>query len=403
MTIMTNDIKTTPSHAPGLVGLLMLGIAVVGSNSLALSPILGDVARDLGTGPVAVARANAAYGGATALSALTLGPLIDRHGHSRALVAGLAGLCVAMLASAAATHWAWLTLAQGAAGAAAGIVLPATYALATAAVPRERSAETLGRVLSGWAISMVAGVPISAAIAEAFSWRASYGLFAILLAIAAALLFRQPAVEAPTGPRMALRAVMVRRDVGPLLAVCLLFMTAFYGVYTYLGDHLRLALGIGAAQAGLVVLAYGAGFGLGALADRVVDRFGAARALPLVLGALAPIYLAMVPASAGLPWILALVTLWGFVQHLGLTILVLALTRTAPEARGAVLALNSATAYLGALAGAWGLGLLYDHAGFDVVTVAAAACLCTAAATARLSRRERDGDDGVRVASRSRG
>ncbi len=60
----------------GLVWLLMLGVAVVGSNSLALSPILSDVAADLRASPVEVARANAAYGGATALAALTLGGLV---------------------------------------------------------------------------------------------------------------------------------------------------------------------------------------------------------------------------------------------------------------------------------------------------------------------------------------
>ena len=60
--------------------LLLLGIAVTGSNSLVLSPILADVALGLGTTPVAVSRALAAYGGATALSAFLLAPRIDRVG-----------------------------------------------------------------------------------------------------------------------------------------------------------------------------------------------------------------------------------------------------------------------------------------------------------------------------------
>ena len=82
--------------------ILMLGVAVVGSNSLALSPILNDVAADLAATPIAVARANAAYGGATALSALCLGPAVDRLGPGPILVRGLVVLAAAMLASAAA-------------------------------------------------------------------------------------------------------------------------------------------------------------------------------------------------------------------------------------------------------------------------------------------------------------
>jgi predicted MFS family arabinose efflux permease len=174
-----------------LVLLLMLGVAVVGSNSLALSPILNDVAADLAATPVEVARASAAYGGATALSALGLGPLVDRLGARLVLVRGLAVLAAAMLASAAAPHWAALAGAQALAGAAAGVVLPATYALATAVAPEGRGAEVLGRVLTGWSVSLVAGVPLSALLASVASWRASYLALAVPLAVAAWLLSRQ--------------------------------------------------------------------------------------------------------------------------------------------------------------------------------------------------------------------
>lgn len=369
----------TPSS---LVWLLMVGVAVVGSNSLALSPILSDVAADLGATPVAVARANAAYGGATALSALLLGRLVDRHGPGRALVAGLATLCVAMLASAGATHWAALAAAQALAGVAAGIVLPATYALAVAAAPEGRSAETLGRVLTGWAVSMVAGVPISAAIAGAASWRASYLLFAALLAGAAVLAARAPMPPAGRAPALSPAAVLRLPGVPALLAVCLLFMTAFYGTYAYLGDHLRTALAIGPGPAGLVVLAYGAGFGLGALADGSVDRWGGARLFPAVLAAVAGIYGLMIGAVTSLPAALAIAALWGFVQHLALTILVVQLGRVAGEARGAVLALNSAVTYAGALLGAWLFGFLYGGLGFPATAGGSAACAAAAALVA---------------------
>jgi predicted MFS family arabinose efflux permease len=93
------------------LAVLTTGIAVIGSNSLALSPILGDVARELATRPELVAQAITTYGGATALSALLLAPRIDVLGACRALRLGLACLALATLASAVAPHWAMLALA----------------------------------------------------------------------------------------------------------------------------------------------------------------------------------------------------------------------------------------------------------------------------------------------------
>jgi len=129
----------TPKKHAAALPLLVLGIAVIGSNSLALSPVLTDVAHSLAATPVQVARANAAYGGATALSALLLGSAVDRVGARRILVAGFAVMTLAMLASAAAAGWAMLAAAQGLAGLSAGVVLPATYAYATAAAPPGRA------------------------------------------------------------------------------------------------------------------------------------------------------------------------------------------------------------------------------------------------------------------------
>lgn len=380
----------TQTNNDRVVWLLMLGVAVIGSNSLALSPILNDVAADLAATPVEVARANAAHGGATALSALGLGHLVDRLGARPVLVRGLLVMAGAMLASAAAPHWAALAAAQALAGAAAGVALPATYALATATAPEGREARVLGRVLTGWSVSMVAGVPLSALVAGAASWRASYLALAAPLALAAWLLSRQslPETEAALRPTDGgLAGVLRRPGVVPLLAVCLLFMTAFYGTYAYLGDHARRLLGLSAAQAGLVVLAYGAGFGLASLGDRAVDRIGAKRLFPGVLAAAALVYAALVPATAAFATLLALAAAWGFANHFGLNILVLRLTAACPDRRGAVLALNSATSYAGAFLGAGLFGAVYERAGFTPLALAASACAGLAALIAAATLR----------------
>ncbi|MGE3293345.1 MAG: MFS transporter [Geminicoccaceae bacterium] len=362
--------------------ILMAGIAVTGSNSLVLSPILADVAAGLGTTAVTVSYALAAYGGATAISAFFLAPWIDRAGARTALLGGLAALLLATLLSAGAPSWPVLVLAQALAGLGAGVVLPSIYALAAGLAPPGREAETLGRVLTGWSISLVAGVPAAALASDLAGWRAPFLLLAALAAAALLGTLRLPDHRVPPMPRRGPLAPLRYPGVPALLMICLGYMSAFYGVYAFLGDHLRTGLGVSAAAAGLVVLTYGIGFGLASLADHRLDRIGPRRVFPLILLAIALIYLALIVGSASL-WTAAVITgLWGFANHLGLNTLILLLAAARPEQRGAVLGLNSAVTYLGAMLGTGAAGVLYESGGFPATAGAAALALALAALVA---------------------
>lgn len=375
---MTDQIPTTR-----LTLLLMLGVVVIGSNSLVLSPILTEVARDLRTDPVIAVRAISAYGAATALSALFLGGLVDRLGARRVLTAGAAAMALALAVSALAASWQMLAAAQAVVGAAAGVMLPAIYASATAAAAPGSESRMLGRVLNGWALSLVAGIPASAFIADLAGWRLVYVLLAVMTAAAGlgfARLPRQPrAMQRGPGPLAALRIPGVVR----LLLICLGFMIAFYGSYAFLGTRLHDVLGIGPGAAGLVVLAYGVGFGLaGTLLGARVDRIGPVRVLPVVLIVVTGVYLVMPLATQSFAGALALCAFWGLVNHFGLNILVLLMSQRAPAARGAVLGLNSAVTYGAVFAGPLLMGSAYERLGYAAAAGIAAASTALAAALA---------------------
>lgn len=377
---------------PNPVLVLVAAVAAVGSNGMMLSPLLADVAGAMGATPVEVARATAVYGGATALSALLLAPRIDRVGAGRMLVAGLAALLVAVIGSALAGHWAALAAAQALAGVGAGVCLPAAYALATATAAPGAEARTLGRVLAGWSVSMVACVPASAVLADAFGWRAPFLALAVVVAAALAAATRLPTVPEPTAPAAPVRplAALSIPGVPALLGVCLAFMAAFYGVYGFMGDHLCTTLDLSTAAAGLPVLAYGLGFGLAGLADQAVAaRIGPRRTLPVALAIVAAIYALLGPATAGFPTTVALAGLWGAANHVAMNALILRLTAARPSARGAILGINSAVTYLGALVGVAGAGGLYGTFGFGPVTAAAAGLLAGAALLAGADRAAR--------------
>ena len=372
------------NHDSSYISLVLLGIvACVGSNSLLLSPILTDVSESLQTTAATTARAIAGYGGATALSALVLAPMIDRFGSRKMLLRGLTALTAGVGFSAAADDWFMLTLAQALAGLGAGVVLPATYALATKSAPKGQEARLLGRVLTGWSISMVLGVPAAALIADLLGWRACFIALSLISLASLAGLLRVPEdtpdktnVEGPYLRR--LRKHFTWR-VALLLIICFAYMIAFYGVYPFIGDHVRRNLGASTSFAGLFALAYGLGFGAASLADGLLDRFQPAKLFPVALLAIGASYAALAPSTGDAGLMLGICLLWGFLNHFGLNILVLLLSSAAGAARGAILGINSAVTYLGVLCGAALFGPLYEGAGLEIIALAAAGALLIAA------------------------
>ncbi|WP_412554483.1 MFS transporter [Shimia sp. MIT1388] len=361
------------------VWVLMCAIAVVGSNSLVLSPIAADVALDFaGTSAPDVMLASAIYGGSTAVSALFLAPRADQIGLKRALVLALVILVAALLASALAPTLGVLKLAQGLAGVGAGLALPATYGLAADVSPKGQESATLGKVLTGWTLSLVAGVSFAAVLADVVHWRAVFGLMTALSAGLIVLIWTMRVPSRPAAQAVSPFKAFRVRGLLPILGAVVAFMSAFYGLYAFLGTHLTTVLGFSTGMAGLGALTYGVGFGVVAPLDRLIDRFGATRAAPVVFGALLIVYLLMAGlAGQGLA-IFAVCLLWGAVNHLGLNILVGQLSALSPSQRGAILGLYSATTYVAMFVGTAAFRLVFEAQGFAMTALLSAVCVAPA-------------------------
>jgi len=388
MTNVNQSVSGTPERAriPPLAFVLTGCIGVIGSNSLALGPIAPEVAAKLGTDVPAVMTASAAFGLGTAASAVFLARLIDRHGPRRMLFAALLLVAAGLAGSGAAPSLPLLIAAQLVIGIAAGIALPAIYTLATVIAPAGRESETIGLVLTGWTLSMVAGVPLSAAIADFAGWRTVYAVVAAATLLACAAVRLADLRDEPAGKATSPLEALGVRGVGPLLAACAAFMASFYGVYGYIGDHLHAGLGLPVSANGLVAVAYGLGFGGAAFLDRLIDRFGAGRLLPLIFLAVAGVFVLMAGASGSYAGMLAVVFLWGLANHFGLNVLIMRLTALDPARRGAIMGLNSGVTYAALFAGTIGLGAVYAEWGFFILPLAAAGMMLAAAIFAALAR-----------------
>ncbi|TCR59423.1 MFS transporter [Bosea sp. BK604] len=386
---MTNTDQTISAspRIPAAAYALCLCIGLIGANSLALGPIAPRVAASFASDVPAVMSASAAFGIGTAASALLLGGLIDRFGPGRVLRFALLVFLAALAASAAAPILSAFVAAQLLAGLAAGLALPSIYTLAALAAPSGRESDTLGVVLFGWTLSMVAGVSLSAVIADMVGWRMVYGIVAVagLAAIAGtATLGASGASARPAqSPLSALRVP----GITPLLCACAAFMASFYGVYAYVGDHLHHALGLPVSAGGLLALCYGLGFGATTFLDRAIDRLGPARLLPAFFLAVCGIYLLMALAAASYAALLAVVFGWGMANHAALNVLIVRLAALDPGRRGAIMGLNSGVTYLALFVGTAGFGPIYAAAGFAALAGLAAALTLVAALAATLAPR----------------
>lgn len=379
-TALTADAR---APIPALAYLLTGCIAVIGSNSLVLGPIAPTVASSFGTSVPAVMIAAAAFGLGTSASALFLARYIDRLGARRMLQGALLLLALALVASAVAPTVVMLVAAQLLAGIAAGVAMPAIYASAAAIAPPGRESGTIGVVLTGWTLSMVAGVSLSAVLADLVHWRAVFAAVAVLAGLAwAGLTMTSLSDIRKGGPAPAPLEALSIPGILPLLVACAAFMTAFYGVYGYLGDHLHIGLGEPVSANGLAALAYGVGFGTAALLDGAIDRLGARRVMPFAYLLVAAVYVAIAATSNSFGLTLAMVAIWGLTNHFGLNVLVTCLSALDPSRRGAIMGLNSAVTYLAVFIGTTGFGPLYSTFGFAICAMVAALLMLVAASAA---------------------
>lgn len=120
---------------PPMVWLLVLAVAVVGSNSLVIGPIAPAIAAELGAGVNHVVYASAGFGLGTSASALFLARWIDKLGIVPMLRLAFSTFLIAFIGCALSTSVWMLVVAQLMAGLAAGVALPAIYAFAAKISP----------------------------------------------------------------------------------------------------------------------------------------------------------------------------------------------------------------------------------------------------------------------------
>ena len=350
-----------------------LTMFVVGSDLFVVSPLLPLISADYAVQPAAAGLSVTVFAVTYMLSAPALGHLADRVGRVRVLTYCLCTFGAANLLTAIAGDFTWLLATRIVAGAAAAGVSPSIYALAGGSAPPERRATRLAIVVSGLLMSLSFGTPMGLLIAASLGWPIVFAALAVLSLALACANNRVWHNHSAAKRRAAVPHRLTPTVLAARLAPTVLWSTALYAMYTYLGVGLR-ASGYSTEQIAEAILFYGCGAIAGTLiGGRIADRIGARMTISIGLSGLSSCLLLMLVALHLGVIVDCAFGLASLSAQLFFPAQQLRLANQFSDSRAAILAWNNSALFLGISLGSLIGGQAVAFGGFETDLIIAAA------------------------------
>ncbi|WP_428423902.1 MFS transporter [Methylibium sp.] len=339
---------------------LLFGNFVIGCGVMVVAGSLNDLTRSLQVSVALGGQLIAVAAVMMCLGAPLLAAAAGRLDRRRLLAFTLVWYALGHAASALMPSYAALLPVRALSMLGAAVFTPQAAAAIGWLAPAAQRGRAITFIFLGWSVASVFGMPLHSFIGETLGWRWAFGLVAVLAAGAAAWVWAvmPDGVRPPAMNLRAWREVLTHPVLMAIVAVTALSGAGQFTVFTYFAPYYKQVLGAGATQISLLFAWFGA-FGLigNLLLSRHVDRIGAARAVALLLGAVALSMLAW-PLGTGylsmacvlLPWALGMFSANSAQQA--------RLGHAAPALAPALMALNTSAIYLGQAVGAAGGGAM---------------------------------------------
>jgi MFS transporter, DHA1 family, inner membrane transport protein len=334
--------------------LLALATFVLGTDVLIVIGVLPTIARELRVTEGVTGQLITAFSLVYGLGGPVLAALTGRWRRSRVIIVALGAFSIINIGSALAPTFPLLLATRIVGGGCAALISPLAFATAISLAPPQKRGQALALVLSGMTVANIIGGPLGTWIGEHVSWRVSFGLIALLAALACIILQMSGLPDGSTSQTLSLKARLA--PIGEprlLLALAPAFFTvvSFSVIYNYIAPLLQFNLHISDISILLLILGLGT-VAATQIAGRIIDRFGSTRLLVIFL--LVQLIIEVSIAYTTASWIGAILALfiWGasgpgfFIaqQHRLLSL--------APEHINVITALNSSMNYLGIACGA---------------------------------------------------
>lgn len=323
-------------------------------------PFAPALSRGLGV-PLTAITSLLAINQATGVLSPVFGPLGDRWGYRRMMLAGLTMLAVGMLAGGALPVYGVVLLALFLGGLGKSAFDPALQAYVGERVPYERRGLAIGLIEFAWAGSSLVGIPLVGLLIDRLGWHSPFlalGGLGLLSAVALAALIpsdrrQQRDTDAPASLWQVWQQLSRERAALGALGFGFLISAANDNLFVVYGAWLEDNFGLSIVALGTATLVIGAAELLGeGLTASIADRMGLKRAVTAGLALSAISY-------ALLPWVgrtlpLALAGL--FVTFLTFEFTIVTsfslFTEILPGARATMMSANVATISVGRMIGA---------------------------------------------------
>jgi DHA1 family inner membrane transport protein len=382
--------------------MLALGTFAIGTDAFIIGGILPEIAQDLSASIGKTGLVVSVFSLSYALGSPIVSALSTRWRRSTVMIGGLAVFSVANLASALSPTLGCLLTTRVIAALAAGLVAPASYALASTLGLSNNRGKVLAIVAAGFTSAIVLGVPLGVFIGKYSGWRSSLIFVAILGAIAALSMFgagvpEPSSIKRAPGLSEQLR-IASRPETIIVLTPFLIWSIANFGLYTFVSAILGRQLPATAIP--LLLLLFGVGavvgnFVGGALSDRYGTRWPTIICLVMLICALATIE----PASSSIIGASVAVIWWAICMAALFTLQQQRAIAANPKYSNLALALNNSALYLGASLGAAAGGVVISKASLSLLAPASAAAaalgLLTILTLPRREARVAGPDEGI--------
>lgn len=285
---------------PRLLYLFALCNLVIGTGAFVISGILAPISMSLGVSIATSGQAMTAYALSTAVLAPLALVLTGSWPRRRALAFGMAVFAAGNALCALAPSFTVLLTGRVLMGVGA-MFTPIAAGIAVALVEPARRGRALSLVFLGISLSYVIGLPLGAWLGFRFGWQWPVGMVAMvaLLSFGALLLLLPRDIAAPGASFNGLGELLARGPVMWTLSLTLLYFTAIFVVFAYIGPVLQALQPMSGTRMSVTLALFGVSGVIGTLVGGWAnDRFGARRTLLVQLGVLGAM-MALLPLTRG--------------------------------------------------------------------------------------------------------
>jgi len=345
-------------------------------NDAMLPRLASEFLVDLGS----AAQVTSAFAVAYGVALLCFGPLGERFGKFRFIAWACMASALASALCAVAPSFPVLLCTRALAGAAAASIIPLSMAWIGDVYPYEGRQHVLARFLIGQIFGLAAGVWLGGLAADHLNWRAPYGLLAAHYVAVGAVLLRLDR-RLPAHARTRLRAsgsvlrgvfadfghVLEARWARVILACVFLEGVLLYGPFAFIASHLHRRFEMSLSAAGALVMLFGLGGLLFAIASpRLVRRLGEV-GLACWGGALMCAAWLLMASAPAWEWAAIGTCVAGIGFYMLHSTLQVNATQMAPARRGPAVSAFASFFFLGQSAGVSVAGMLMQPLGTTVV------------------------------------